>query len=153
MRRFAGLVRVAGGFVGDRGGNFAILFGATASVLAVGAGFAVNIAQLYNAKSSLQGVVDAAVTSTARDITTGVISEADANKSVQAFLDANSAAGILQADEIVLDKLTVNKTDKTVQADAHVDIAFYFPLFSMGDMQRIRPPPPRSIRTRRSRWR
>ena len=137
MRRFAGLVRVAGGFVGDRGGNFAILFGATASVLAVGAGFAVNIAQLYNAKSSLQGVVDAAVTSTARDITTGVISEADANKSVQAFLDANSAAGILQADEIVLDKLTVNKTDKTVQADAHVDIAFYFPLFSMGDMQRI----------------
>ncbi|TIY09327.1 MAG: hypothetical protein E5V18_01635, partial [Mesorhizobium sp.] len=92
---------------------------------------------LYNAKSSLQGVVDAAVTSTARDLTTGVIQEADANKSVQAFLDANSRAGILQADRIVLDKLTVDKTAKTVQADAHVDVGLYFPIFSTGDMQRV----------------
>ncbi|TIR44724.1 MAG: pilus assembly protein, partial [Mesorhizobium sp.] len=74
----------------------AVLFGMVASVLALGVGFALNVSQLYNAKSSLQGVVDAAVTSTARDLTTGVINEADANKSVQAFLDANSRAGILQ---------------------------------------------------------
>lgn len=137
MRRFAGLVQGAGGFARDRGGNFAILFGAAASVLALGVGFGVNIAQLYNAKSGLQGVVDAAVTSTARDITTGVIKEADANKSVQAFLDANSEAGILQADQIVLDRLTVDKTAKTVRADVHVDVAFYFPLFSMGDSKRV----------------
>ncbi|TIP68163.1 MAG: hypothetical protein E5X55_34260, partial [Mesorhizobium sp.] len=91
----------------------------------------------YNAKSSLQGVVDAAVTSTARDLTTGVINEADANKSVQAFLDANSRAGILQTDRIVLDKLTVDKIAKTVQAEIHVDLGLYFPIFGMGDMKRI----------------
>ncbi|TIL78625.1 MAG: pilus assembly protein, partial [Mesorhizobium sp.] len=68
----------------DRSGNLAVLFGMVASVLALGVGFAVNVSQLYNTKSSLQGVVDAAVTSTARDLTTGVINEADANKSVQA---------------------------------------------------------------------
>lgn len=114
-----------------------MLFGLAASVLALGVGFSVNIAQIYNAKSSLQGVVDAAVTSTARDLTTGVIKEADANKSVQAFLDANSMAGILQANQVVLDKLTVDRTANTVTADAHADVALYFPLFSIGDMQRV----------------
>ena len=102
MRNYGGLVHAVGGFARHRGGNFAGLFGLAASVLSLGVGFSVNVSQLYNARSSLQGVVDAAVTSTARDLTTGVIKEADANKSVQAFLDANSQAGILQADQIVL---------------------------------------------------
>ncbi|RUU06558.1 hypothetical protein EOD23_13300 [Mesorhizobium sp. USDA-HM6] len=142
MRQFkalvrGGLVRGVDGFARDRGGNFAVLFGAAASVLALGVGFAVNISQLYNARSSLQGVVDAAVTSTARDLTLGVIKEADANASVQAFLDANSTAGILQANQIVLDKLTIDRTAKTVQADVHADIGLYFPLFSMGNMHRV----------------
>ncbi|TIL73853.1 MAG: VWA domain-containing protein [Mesorhizobium sp.] len=137
MRRFGGLVHAIGGFAGDRSGNLAVLFGIVASVLALGVGFAVNVSQLYNTKSSLQGVVDAAVTSTARDLTTGVINEADANKSVQAFLDANSRAGMLQADRIVLDKLTIDKIAMTVQAEIHVDLGLYFPIFGMGDMKRI----------------
>ena len=136
MRHFGGLVHAIGGFARDRSGNFAVLFGLVGSVLALGAGFAVNVSQLYNARSSLQGVVDAAVTSTARDQTTAH-READANKSVQAFLDANSKAGILQADQIVLDKLTVDKIANTVQADVRVDVGLYFPIFGLGDMQRV----------------
>lgn len=137
MRNYGGLVHAVGGFARHRGGNFAVLFGLAASVLSLGVGFSVNVSQLYNAKSSLQGVVDAAVTSTARDLTTGVIKEADANKSVQTFLDANSQAGILQADQIVLDKLTLDKNAKTVQADVHVDVALFFPILGMGDMKRV----------------
>lgn len=137
MRNFGGLVHAAGVFARHRDGNFAVLFGLTASVLALAVGFSVNVTQLYNARSSLQGVVDAAVTSTARDLTTGVIREADANRSVQAFLDANSQAGILQADQIVLDRLIVSRTAKTVQADAHVDVALYFPMFNMGGTKRV----------------
>ncbi|TPJ75325.1 pilus assembly protein [Mesorhizobium sp. B2-6-2] len=137
MRQFRGVVRGVDGFARNREGNFAVLFGAAASVLALGVGFAVNISQLYNARSSLQGVVDAAVTSTARDLTLGVIAETDADKTVQAFLDANSTAGILQANQIVLDKLTVNRTANTVQADAHVDVGLFFPLFSTSNMRRV----------------
>ena len=137
MRQFKGVVRGVDGFARARGGNLAVLFGAAESVLALAVGFAVNISQLYNAKSSLQGVVDAAVTSTARDLTLGVIKEADASTSVQAFLDANSAAGILQAGQIVLDKLTVDRTARTVQADVHADIGLYFPLFGTGGQQRV----------------
>ncbi|RUX24628.1 hypothetical protein EOA23_21765 [Mesorhizobium sp. M2A.F.Ca.ET.042.01.1.1] len=137
MRQFRGVVREVGDFARNREGNFAVLFGAAVSVLALGVGFAVNISQLYNARSSLQGVVDAAVTSTARDLTLGVITEADASKTVQAFLDANGTAGILQANQVVLDKLTVNRTANTVQADAHVDVGLFFPLFSTESMRRV----------------
>ncbi len=137
MRNYGGLVHAAGVFAKDRGGNFAVLFGFAASVLALGVGFSVNVSQIYNARSSLQSVVDAAVTSTARDLTTGVIKQADANTSLQAFLDANSRAGILQDGRVVLDKLTVNPTARTVQADVHVDVGLYFPLFRIGDMQRV----------------
>ena len=137
MRNYGGLVHAVGGFARHSGGNFTILFGFAASVLALAAGFSVNISQLYNAKSSLQGVVDAAVTSTARDLTTGVIKEADASKAVQAFLVANSTAGILQPDQIVLDKLVVDRTANTVQADVHVDVAVFFPVFGMGDTKRV----------------
>ncbi|RVB45392.1 pilus assembly protein [Mesorhizobium sp. M7A.F.Ca.CA.004.05.1.1] len=137
MRNYGGLVHAVGGFARDRGGNFAVLFGLSASVLALAAGFSVNVSQLYNARSSLQSVVDAAVTSTARDLTTGATNEADADTSVQAFLDANSQAGILQADQIVLDRLIVDRTAKTVQADAHIDVALYFPIFGTGDMKRV----------------
>ncbi|QND68061.1 hypothetical protein HB777_31710 [Mesorhizobium loti] len=137
MRNYGGLVHAVGVFARHRGGNFAILFGLGAPVLLLAVGFSVNVTQLHNARSSLQGALDAAVTSTARDLTTGAIKQADADKSVQAFLDANSQAGILQADQIVLDKLTVNKGTKTVRADAHVDVALYFPIFDMGDMKRV----------------
>ncbi|MBZ9675475.1 TadE/TadG family type IV pilus assembly protein [Mesorhizobium sp. ES1-1] len=137
MRNHGAFVKAARAFARDRGGNLAVLFGLTASVLALGVGFSVNITQLYNARSSLQGVVDAAVTSTARDLTTGVIREADANKSVQAFLDANSQAGVLQANQIVMDRLIVDKTAKTVQADVHADVALYFPMFGLSDTRRV----------------
>ncbi|WP_027060433.1 pilus assembly protein [Mesorhizobium loti] len=137
MRNYGGLVHAVGGFARHSGGNFAILFGLAASVLALAAGFSVNISQLYNARSSLQGVVDAAVTSTARDITTGAIKEADANKSVKAFLDANDTAGILQPGQIVLDQLVVDKIAKTVQVDAHVDVPLFFPIFGSGDTRRV----------------
>ncbi|MBZ9994828.1 TadE/TadG family type IV pilus assembly protein [Mesorhizobium sp. BH1-1-4] len=137
MRNYGGLVHAVGAFARDRRGNFAVLFGFAASVLALVAGFSVNVTQLYNAKSSLQGVVDAAVTSTARDLTTGAIKEADANKSVQAFLEANNAAGILHTGQVTLDRLVVNRTAKTVQADVHVDLALFFPIFDMGNMKRV----------------
>ncbi|MGX5825951.1 pilus assembly protein TadG-related protein [Mesorhizobium sp. 43Arga] len=137
MRNYGGLVHVVGGFARHSDGNFAILFGFAASVLALAAGFSVDISQLYNAKSSLQGVVDAAVTSTARDLTTGVIKEADASKAVQAFLVANGMAGILQPGQIVLDRLVVDRTANTVQADAHVDVALFFPVFGMANTQRV----------------
>lgn len=130
MRQFRISGPVAGSFVCDRRGNFAAMFGIVVSVLALGVGFAVNTVQLVNAKSALRDAVDAAVTSTARDLTTGAISLADAQDAVRAFITANSAGGILSYGEIELDRVTIDHTAKTVQVAAHVDVPLFFPLFT-----------------------
>ncbi|MHA6642899.1 TadE/TadG family type IV pilus assembly protein [Mesorhizobium sp. A623] len=137
MRILGNLNRTAGIFARDRKGNFAIIFGVASSVLALAVGFAVDTAQLMNAKSALRNAVDAAVTSTARSITLGDITEADAPKMVKAFLTANSTGGILTYDQIVLDRLTIDRTAKTVEAAAHVDVPLYFPLFGMPNSRRV----------------
>ena len=138
MRRFRVLAgRSAGDFIRDRRGNFAVMFGVVVAVVAMAVGFGVDTLQLFNAKAALRAAVDAAVTSTARDLTTGVIKPADANKTVNAFLSANGNGGILSTGGIVLDTLVVNQTAKTVEATAHVDVALFFPLFGTDKTRRV----------------
>jgi len=124
-------------FMQDRGGNFALMFGVVVATLAAAVGFGVDTVQLYNARTALRGAVDAAVTSTARDLTTGVIRPADAEKVVKAFLSANSSGGILTPGRITLDRLTVDQTARTVEAAAHVDVDLFFPLFGMDKTKRV----------------
>jgi Flp pilus assembly protein TadG len=137
MWDFGGFNRAVGNFARDSRGNFAIVFGLAASVLALAVGFAVDTAQLMNAKSALREAVDSAVTSTARSITLGDISEQDAPRMVKAFLTANSTGGVLSYDQIVLDNLTIDKTAKTVEVAAHVNVPLYFPLFGMEKNRRV----------------
>lgn len=136
MRHFGRPVR---DFIEDRSGNFALMFGAVAAVLMVSVGFGVDTMQLFNAKSALRGAVDAAVTSTARDLTTGgaAITPQDAKSRVSAFISANSRGGLLPDDRIVLDDLNVDPLARTVTAKAHVDVALFFPLFGMDKTRRV----------------
>lgn len=128
--------RIAG-FGQDRSGNFAMIFALASTMLALAVGFAVDTAQLMNARSALQSAVDAAVTSTARDLTTGNATEEEARERVMTFLAANSAGGILARDSIVLDRLVIDRTARTVTASAYVDVPLYFPLFGRSNVKRI----------------
>ncbi len=126
MARFSNIITR---FMSDRRGNFAILTGAALSMLAVGAGFGVNTAQLMNTRSALQNALDAAVASTARDLTTGVIAEDDARASVEAFLFANGGGAFAREGAVTLETLTVDRTARTVEATARANIDLAFPLF------------------------
>lgn len=137
MRRNGAMGRSTARFGADRRGNFAIIFGMVVAVLALAVGFGVDTAQLMNAKSALQNAVDSAVTSTARDLTTGSATEEEARKTVSAFLTANSAGGALPYDKIVLDKLVIDRAAKTVTASAYVDVPLYFALFGQNNVKRI----------------
>lgn len=137
MREFGGLAGLAKRFVADRHGNFAILGGLTMSVVALAAGFGVNIAQIQNVKSGLANALDAAVTSTARDLTTGVIEAKNAETIVRAFLEANAASLLAPGEKAVLGKVTVDKAAGTVEASAHIDVNVFFPLFGKADRQRV----------------
>jgi Flp pilus assembly protein TadG len=138
MRQFGGFIgRSVNGFMRDSGGNFAVMFGAVVAVLAMGIGFGVDTMQMFSAKSALRGALDAAVTSTARDLTTGVIQPKDADASVMAFITANSTGGMLSYNSIVLDDLDVDPLARTVTAAAHVDVDLFFPLFGMEKTRRV----------------
>ncbi|MBE1204645.1 hypothetical protein [Aminobacter carboxidus] len=137
MRKFQVLARAAKRFAGDSSGNFAILGGVTISVLAMAAGFGINTAQLFNVKSGLSQAVDAAVTSTARDLTTGKIKLEDADGTVRAFLEANASSLLAPGEKVVLNKVIVDKLAGTVEASAYIDVNVFFPLFGTSNRQRV----------------
>ena len=121
----------------DRRGSFAIVFAVVVPALALAVGMALNTAQLLITKSNLLNALDAAVTSTARDLTTGAIEEKDARKTVEAFLFANGETVFAKGDRIQLAGLTVDRNTGTVRATAEAEIDFVFPLFRIGDTHRV----------------
>lgn len=133
MRIFEKTKQLAGNLASDRSGNFAVLTGVIASLLMLSVGYGVNVAQSYQLKSSLRNALDSAVTSTARDLTTGAIEEEDARKMVEAFLHANSDSKFATTDQFVLDGLVIDRTAKTIEATAYANVNLAFPLFSAKD--------------------
>ncbi|TKT82964.1 TadE/TadG family type IV pilus assembly protein [Aquamicrobium sp. LC103] len=131
------LRRIAARFVRSTEGNFAVMMGVVASVLALSAGYALNTAQLYHAKSNLLAALDAAVTSTARDLTTGKIEEKDARTIVEAFLLANGDRAFAGPGRVTLDSVVIDRVASTVSAQASVVVDVAFPLFGTLNRQRI----------------
>jgi len=82
----SGLVRR---FAADRRGSFAIMFGLTSVVLVTAAGMSIDVARLYSAQARLNMALDAAVLSTTRDITLGVIAEEEAEAVVTDFVNGH----------------------------------------------------------------
>jgi len=121
----------------DTRGNFAIAFAAVAATIAMGAGMALNTAQLSLTRSNLLNALDSAVTSTARDLTTGVIAEKDARKIVEAFLFANGGTGFASADRIVLESLTLDKSTNRLAGRASVEVELAFPVFTTASTRRV----------------
>lgn len=108
-----------------------MLTGLVVPALALAVGLAVDGAQLFSVKQHLRNALDSAVTSTARDITTGKISVADARKSVEMFLEANGTGDFIQDGAIKLDKITIDQTAKTLAVGASVNVALAFPVYSI----------------------
>ena len=99
-------------------------------MLALSVGLGVNVVQSYQLKSSLQNALDAAVTSTARDLTTGAVEPDDARKMVEAFLGVNSDAKFATSGKFVLDYLEIDRTARTIEATASAKVNLAFPFFS-----------------------
>lgn len=124
-------------FATDCRGNFSLVFIAASSALLMSAGFAINYAQLSTAKSNLSNAIDGAVTSTARDITTGVIDIKDAEDVVRAFIEANTQTAFLGNGNVNIDSIVVDRTAKTVEVQASADVNIAFPVFSTSDSRRV----------------
>lgn len=115
------LVEKGTAFVTDRGGNFAMIFGLTSFALVMAGGMALDYARLSTAKSQLNHAVDAAVLSTTRQITAGLITEEEGEERVRDFIFAN----IDEADiglPVSIDQVTINQVDKTLEVIASLDV-------------------------------
>ncbi|MVA96321.1 VWA domain-containing protein [Nitratireductor sp. CAU 1489] len=116
-------------FRSDRSGNFALATAAVASALVAGGGFAMNLAQITLTRSNLSNALDSAVTSTARDLTTGKVAPDDVDALVLAFVKANGSTGFANQDRITLDRVTIDRQARTVSAVASTEIDLAFPVF------------------------
>ena len=137
MRYGAAVARRLELFGKERSGSFAILMAMVVAVLSLSAGYALNLAQLYNARSGLKNALDAAVTSTARDITIRHDQVEDARDLVERFLKANGDPTFASGDKLVLDRLIIDKAKSTIEVAGHVDVDLYFPLFGLSDERRV----------------
>ena len=124
-------------FLARREGNFAVMTAAVSVAIVLAAGFALNIGQISMTRSNLLNALDAAITSTARDITTGRLAPDKARETVEAFLLANGGTGFAAANDISLDSLVANRGAHTLQAVASVDIELAFPVFGGSSSRKI----------------
>lgn len=134
MSAFQQLVRC---FWRDRRGNYAMMVALLAPVLLLSSGYGLNVAQLSTARSNLLASLDSAVTSTARDISIGVIAPEDAEKMIGIFLRANGQRAFSEGDRIQLESVTIDRFRKTVMAEASVVVDAVFPLFGSANKNRI----------------
>lgn len=134
MRR---LGRLVSRFQRDRRGNFVIMAGFSLPMLVLAAGYGVNIGQITLTKTNLLQALDAAVTSTARDLTTGAITDKEAPKVFEALLSANGLRAYAEEGKLKLDSLVIDKKEKTVKAQASVILDVAFPLFGIDNRQII----------------
>lgn len=137
MRMVGGFRRLAGRFTRNRSGNFGMKMAVTAPLLILGAGYGLNIAQISITKSNLLAALDAAVTSTARDLTTGVITKDEARGVVEAFLFANGERAYAENGRLTLDKIEIDPVARTVEAQASVELDLAFALFGAANHQKI----------------
>jgi len=126
-------------FVRDRSGNFTVVAGVAMAALALAVGYGTNVAQIYNVRSNLVASLDSALTSAGRDISTGAIKEADAAKTIKAFLEANGDPSVNNGDNklVLVEPITINKVTKTITATAYVDVDAFLPLFSESNKTRV----------------
>lgn len=131
MRKFPDTVLKLKNFAADSKGSFALIAAISIPAVALAVGLAIDGAQLYSVKQHLRSALDSAVTSTARDITTGKTPVADARSSVEMFLDANGVGDFIRDGTIRLDKLLIDPNAKTLTVGASVEVALAFPVYSM----------------------
>jgi Flp pilus assembly protein TadG len=136
MRYGAAVARRLELFGKERSGSFAILMAMVVAVLSLSAGYALNLAQIYNARSGLKNALDAAVTSSAREIISGTNIE-DARDLVERFLKTNGDPTFASGDKLVLDRLTIDKAKSKIEVAGHVDVDLYFPLFGLSNERRV----------------
>jgi Flp pilus assembly protein TadG len=121
----------------DESGQFGIIFALSASLLVLCVGLSVDFARMLSAKSHLTTSLDAAVTSTARDITRGKIDKKEAAKIIRAFLDANLDGEPLAVDDVQLTDVSIDPVTSEISASASANVDIMFPIMGNPKVEQV----------------
>ncbi len=121
----------------DESGQFGIMFAITGSLLLLGVSMSVDFARMLSAKSHLTTALDAAVTSTARDITRGKIEAKDAEKIIRAFLDANLDGEPLSVADVALTNVSIDEVTSEISASARANVDIMFPVMGNPSVEQV----------------
>lgn len=130
MKNASILSRTIKRFSRDESGNYALMLGATIPMLMISVGFGVNTVQMSGAHQRLASALDAALVSTARDISAGKIKVEDAEASALIFLEANSEGGFLIPGTAGFSSFAVDKSSGRISASVTGKTKLAFPVFT-----------------------
>lgn len=120
-------------FARSSDGNIGIMSALLTPLLLMSAGFAVNVAHVYNTRASMSQTLDAALTSTTREVIVNGQSKSVAKAAMEDFIGANGNASLAQADKLTLTELDIDRTSRVVTAQMKSDVKLPFPVFGMSD--------------------
>ncbi|MCY6383226.1 TadE/TadG family type IV pilus assembly protein [Hoeflea prorocentri] len=108
-------------FQRDENGNFLMMFGLATAAIFLTIGLSVEYAQSINMKTRVTNSLDAATLATARALSIGDITEAQAENYLEAVFIANIGVDNIDASRFKLDDVTVDPVANTVSAKASFD--------------------------------
>lgn len=124
-------------FAKDRSGNFGLMFAAASTGIVLSVGFAVDVTQMYNAKAELRQALDAAIVSTALDISRNKVSEADAKPRLELFFRSNLNSKRFNDATTSLTDVKVDAVKNIISASAVTDYQLAFPVFGAGKTKKV----------------
>jgi Flp pilus assembly protein TadG len=116
-------------FAKDEAGNIAIMFGLTAVVLLTAGGLAVEVSRAMTERSSMANALDAAVLATARSISLGEITRAEAENYMNAMFAANLNVSAEEVAGYRIENIQFNEATKTLSANGARDFDTMFRFF------------------------
>ncbi len=137
MNALKTLTSTVSNFIADRSGNFGLMFAAASTGIVLSAGFAIDVTQMYSAKAELRQALDAAIVSTALDISRNKVSEADAKPRLELFFRANLNSKRFNSTTTLLTNVKVDAVTNIISASATTDYALAFPVFGSDTTKKI----------------
>ena len=137
MNAFTSLQSTVSRFAKDRSGNFALMFAAASTGIVLSAGFAVDVTQMLSARAELRQALDAAIMSTALDISRNKVSEADAKTRLELFFRSNINSKRYSDATTFLTDVKVDPVKNIISAAATTDYTLAFPVFGADKTKKI----------------
>lgn len=120
-------------FAADRAGSMAVIAAVLTPLMMILVGLSINVAHLYNVKAGMVQTLDAALSSTTRDVIVNGRSRNEAKVAMGRLIAANGSAGLSEASKLTLAELDIDRTNRTVTAQLQSDVKMPFPVFGIAD--------------------